>query len=220
VHGFFVGEEVFGFVASGSYAEFIVVKAELTVHKPKRLSWEAAAVLPSVGLTAVSALDQLQIKKGETLLLHAAAGGVGTVATQLAVARGARVIGTCGEHNRDYLRSLGAVPVLYGEGLEERVRELGEVDAALDCVGGEAIDVSLKLVKDRQRIGTITSPFLIESTGIRWIDCVKDAKTLEFLAETEIQLPIAKSFPLAEAAAAHRLSEGGHVRGKLVLTIE
>ena len=124
------------------------------------MSWKAAGGLMLAGVTAMHALTATAVSAGETVLVHAAAGGVGSMAVQVAVAREARVIGTASEGNRPYLRELGAEPTTYGEGLVDRVRALAPdgVDAAIDCVGtDEAVDVSLELVADRDRIASIAA---------------------------------------------------------------
>jgi enoyl reductase len=221
--GYPVGAEVFGFTSLAAYAEYVVVPVGQVTAKPPELPWEVAGSLSAVGQTAYQALRLLGVRPGETLLVHAAAGGVGTVAVQLARVLGARVIGTAGERNHDHLRALGAVPVAYGPGLAERVRDLAPegVDAALDCVGGEAVQVSLDLVADRTRIGTTADETAAGRYGVQRIRYERSARTLAELArryrEGQLTLPVARAFPLAAAAEAHREIETGHVRGKLVL---
>ena len=152
VTGCRAGAEVFGFTSMAAYADHVLVGADQVAAKPADLPWVTAAALSAVGQTAYHALRILAVGRGETLLVHAAAGGVGTVAVQLARRLGATVIGTASEGNHDYLRSLGATPVTYGPGLAERVRGLapGGVDAVLDCVGAGAVRASLDLVADRR----------------------------------------------------------------------
>ena len=155
-----VGDEVIAYRIDGGYAEEVVVPASEVVPKPAAMAWEAAGGLMLAGATAVHALTATAVSAQETVLVHAAAGGVGLMAVQLAVARGARVIGTASERNHPYLRELGAEPTTYGEGLADRVRGLAPngVDAAIDCVGtDEAVDVSLELVADRDRIASIAA---------------------------------------------------------------
>jgi enoyl reductase len=226
VEGFAVGDEVLGFTAMQAYAESVALPAEQVAHKPSALTWELAGALSAVGQTAWNALDELRVAAGETLLVHAAAGGVGTIAVQLAVARGATVLGTASERNHDYLRSLGAEPVAYGPGLVERVRALapGGVDAVLDAIGGEAIDASLELCGDRDRIGTTVDQEAADRLGIRRLRGERSAERLAALAQLAadgaLRLPIQQTFPLERAAEAHRVLEGGHVRGKLVLMLD
>src|ERR1700691_5279849 len=154
------GEEVIAFRIDGAYADDLVVAASTVVPKPAAMSWEEAGGLMLAGATAIHALAATGVGAGETVLVHAAAGGVGLMVVQIAVARGARVVGTASARNHAYLRELGAEPTTYGEGLAERVRALAPdgVDAAIDCVGSdEAVDVSLELVADRDRIASIAA---------------------------------------------------------------
>jgi enoyl reductase len=223
-HDFFPGDEVLGPVAGG-YADTVVADDKLLVRKPIELSWAEAGALSASGQTASTALDELSVGRGETLLVHAAAGGVGQFAIQLAAARGARVIGTASEQNHDFVRSLGAIPVAYGPGLADRVRALAPegVDAAFDAAGGQALEVSVELVADRDRIGTIVDQAAAKRLGLRWINARRSAERLGALAELcrigQLNVAIWKEFPLAEAAAAHRESEGRHLRGKIVLVV-
>ena len=153
-----VGDEVIGFRLQGAYASSLVVPAAALVPKPIALDWAEAAGLMLTGATAVHALTAVDVGAGDTVLVHGAAGGVGQMLVQLAVAGGARVIGTAGSSGADLVRRLGGEPVPYGEGLTDRVRALAPegVTAAVDAVGtDEALDVSLELVPDRQRIATI-----------------------------------------------------------------
>ena len=155
-----VGDEVIAYRVDGGYADDLLVPASTVVPKPPAMSWEAAGGLMLAGATAVHALEATSVGAGDTVLVHAAAGGVGLMAVQLAIARGARVVGTASEANHEYLRELGVVPTTYGDGLAERVRALAPdgVDAAIDCIGtDEAVDVSLQLVADRDRIATIAA---------------------------------------------------------------
>ncbi|GFJ95031.1 oxidoreductase [Phytohabitans rumicis] len=167
-----------------------------------------------------------QQRPGDTLLIHGAAGSVGTVAVQLAVLWGARVIGTAREDNHDYLRSLGATPVAYGEGLLDRVRAVAPdgVDAALDGAGGDALDVSLELVKDRDRILTLVEHDKAADLGVRLTPPLRSAERLAALVDLyekgDLRIHVRRTFPLERAADAHREMETGHGRGKLVVLID
>ena len=224
VSGFAPGDEVLG-PAAGAYADTVLFEADQIVRKPGMMPWAEAGVLSASGQTASTALDDLEVEAGETLLIHAAAGGVGQIAVQLAIARGALVIGTASEANHDFLRSLGALPVAYGPGLAERVRALapGGVDAALDGAGGDALETSLELVPKKERIGTIADQAGAARLGIRAIGTRRSAERLSELVRLyslgKLRVLIWKEFPLADAAAAHRESEGRHLRGKVVLTV-
>ncbi|MET7393778.1 NADP-dependent oxidoreductase [Dactylosporangium sp. NPDC005572] len=224
VTGFATGDQVLGSATGQCYAEYVVADAADVVHKPAMMPWTVAAGLPAVGQTAHTALRQLAVGAGDTVLIHAAAGGVGTVAVQLARLWGASVIGTTSERNHDYLRSLGATPVVYGDGLVERIRATvpGTVDAALDGAGGEAITASLALVPDRHRIGTLVDAEAAKRYGIQRVGGRSTTALRELVAQYEhgrLQLPIHATFPLIEAHLAHREVQTGHVRGKVVLTM-
>lgn len=225
VAAFAEGDAVIAFTTFGAYAEHAVVPAAQVVAKPAAMPWDEAAALSASGQTAHTALEDLGVSAGETLVVHAAAGGVGTMAVQLAVARGARVIGTARPANHDYLRGLGAEPVEYGDGLIERVRALapGGADAALDAIGNGALAASLGFVSDRRRIGTVADAAGAERLGLRAIRTRRSAARLaELTALAEagaLHVHVSERLPLHEAARAHRLIESGHVRGKLVLTV-
>ncbi|MFI9332214.1 NADP-dependent oxidoreductase [Kitasatospora sp. NPDC052868] len=221
--GWKVGDEVLGFRLLRSYAEFVTVDGTQLVAKPSGMPWEQAGSLSASGQTAHTGLTALKVGKGDTVLVHGAAGGVGTVAVQLARAWGATVIGTASERNHDYLRELGAIPVVYGEGLVERVRAVAPqgVDAAFDAAGRGALEASVELVADRDRIATITDFPTAGRLGLRALRAERNAARLAELVglweNGGLRLEIADTFPLGRAADAHRLVAGGHVRGKVVL---
>lgn len=219
------GDEVLGWSATGSYATEALAEAASLARKPDGLSWEEAAALPVATDTASRVLDELALAEGETLLLHGAGGGVGSVAVQLAAARGATVIGTASPANHDYLRVLGAVPVAYGDGLVGRVRELAPegVDAVFDASGRGALPASIELRGGTtDRIVTIADGDAAElgvafSSGGGGPSADRLGENVRRAEAGELRVEIAQVFPLADAASAHALSEGGHVRGKLVL---
>jgi NADPH:quinone reductase-like Zn-dependent oxidoreductase len=226
-----VGDEVIAFRIAGAYAEELVVPASAVVPKPAGMSWEAAGGLMLAGATAVHALTATGVGAGETVLVHGAAGGVGSMAVQIAVARGARVIGTASEGNHRRLRELGAEPTTYGDGLADRVRALAPhgVAAAIDCVGtDEAVDVSLELVADRDRIASIAAFRRGAEAGIKLLGGgpgadpgteLRDAARLQLtaLVEQGALTVDARPFALDDAAEAHREGRTGHAAGKLVL---
>ncbi|MFF0269977.1 NADP-dependent oxidoreductase [Kribbella sp. NPDC004536] len=218
-----VGEEVIAFVDSIGYADTVIAPASQLAAKPAEMPWVEAGVLSASGQTADTALDELAIGEGDCLLVHAAAGGVGSFAVQLATARGATVIGTASERNHEYLTGLGATPVSYGPGLADRVRKLapGGITAALDCVGGEANDVSLELLGVPDRAVTIADWTAEQRLGVRRIGTERSAdrlnKLLSQYAAGRLVVPIWKQFSLADAHLAHREIETGHVRGKIAL---
>ncbi|MER7207433.1 NADP-dependent oxidoreductase [Streptosporangium sp. NPDC000239] len=221
--GVAVGDEVLGFSLLNCYAEYVVVPAENVTAKPENMPWEVAGGFTAGTQTAYIALRQLGVGQGDTVLVHAAAGAVGTAAVQLARLWGATtVIGTARQENHDYLRALGAVPVVYGEGLLDRVRELapGGVDLVLDGAGGDALDVSLSLVPG-ERIITLVEHEKAESLGVQLTKGVRLASRLAELAELyakgELAFPVRVTYPLDRAADAHREVEGRHGQGKVVL---
>lgn len=226
---FALGDEVFGYVRkdwaqNGAYAELVSAPVRTLAKKPAALTWEQAAGAPLAGLTAYQSIKRVGLGKDETVLIHAAAGGVGSLGVQIAVALGARVIGTASEHNHGFLRELGAEPVTYGDGLVERVRELAPdgVDAALDFVGDGAVDVSQQLLKKRDRVASIIDAEAATKGG-HYVWVRPDAADLAALADLadagKLTVPVEHTLPLAEAAQAWRLSQAGHTRGKIVLTV-
>jgi NADPH:quinone reductase-like Zn-dependent oxidoreductase len=166
------------------------------------------------------------VGEGDLGLISGASGGVGTVAVQVAIARGAKVIGIASEPNHDYLRSIGATPVAYGEGLGERLREVAPngVDVFLDASGGDSLPAGVEVVKDKARAITIVDPPKARELGIRFAGSKRSPERLSELtklwSDGKLQLHVAKTFPLEQAAEAHRQVEPGHARGKVVLTID
>ncbi|GAA3670299.1 NADP-dependent oxidoreductase [Nonomuraea antimicrobica] len=225
VTGAAVGDEVLGFSRLFSYAECIVVPGTDVAPKPAGVPWEVAGGLTSGVQTAELAIDTMGLASGETLLVHGAAGSVGTAAVQIARRRGATVIGTAREVNHDHLRELGAVPVAYGEGLIDRVRALapGGIDASLDGAGGHALEVSLELVRDSARIVTLVEHGRAAELGVKLVRGERTAERLgryaALYAEGAFAFPVRRAYRLEEAADAHREIETGHGRGKVVLTI-
>jgi NADPH:quinone reductase-like Zn-dependent oxidoreductase len=226
---FAVGDEVYGYVRKdwvqqGAYAELVSANVRMLAKKPRALDWRQAAGVPLAGLTARRALERVGVGAGDTVLIHAAAGGVGSLGTQIALARGARVIGTASERNHEYLRSLGAEPVAYGEGIADRVRALvpDGVDAAVDFVGGDAVDVSLSLLRQPDRLASIADAG-VEAKGGHYIWVRPDSAGLQELAgladEGRLAVHVDLALPLANAAQAWRQSRSGRTRGKIVLTL-
>ncbi|NJP67598.1 NADP-dependent oxidoreductase [Streptomyces spiramenti] len=223
-----VGDEVIGYarkdyVQHGTYAELVTAGVRHLARKPAALGWEQAAGLPLAGLTALQALDRARAGEGDTVLVHAAAGGVGSLAVQLAVARGARVIGTASERNHAFLRELGAEPVLYGDGLVGRVRDIapGGVDVALDFVGGVA-DESAELLGETSRLVSVVDGRAVEQGGHAiWVrpDPVELTALSDLADAGRLTVPVERVYPLGEAADAWRDQQNGRTRGKLVLSV-
>lgn len=224
VREFAVGAEVFGKARRGGYAELTVVGVDTTAAKPAGVSWEVAAGLPVAADTAYHALGELGVVKDDTIVIDGAAGGVGKVAVQLARHRGLTVIGTSGPSNHDYLRSRGATPVSYGPGLADRVRAIAAhgVDVALDAAGHGSLPDLIELTGDPAKVITLADPSAQE-LGVRFLFGEPEnlpavlAEAAALVADGTIILPIERTYALSEAVQAHRDSEAGHVRGKLVL---
>ncbi len=227
-----IGDEVIAFRISGGYASQVLVPAAALVPKPEEASWEQAAGLMLAGTTAVHALAATTVRTGDTVLVHNASGGVGLMAVQIAKARGAHVIGTAGEGRHQFLRDWGVQPVEYGPGLADRVREIAAygVDAAIDLVGtDEAVDVSLELVADRQRIATIAAFERAQRDGFKALGGgpgadpgteLRDAARLELVSlveEGQLEVVVDESFALADVSAAHQKVLKGHTHGKIIL---
>lgn len=221
-----VGDRVFGLSAEGAaQAELAVLSFHAPI--PPSLDFPGAAALPAAIETATRALDQLEVASGGTLLINGASGSVGGAAVQLAVARGARVIGTGGPANHEYLRSLGAEPVAYGEGLAERVRALapGGVDLALDVAGSGVLPELIGLTGGAEHVVTVADFAGAREHGVRFSrgDAGRAVHVLgeigALIEAGRFSLPVARTFPLAEIAEAHRAGEEGRVRGKLVLLV-
>lgn len=227
VTGFEVGDEVLGFSTLNAYAEYVVVPADQIVIKPEEMPWIIAGGFSGNGQGAHLALQAMGVGSGDTVLIHAAAGALGTFAVQLAKVWGAStIIGTASPANHDYLRSLGAIPVEYGDGLVERVRAVAPdgVDAALDAAGPEALLASIELVKDRNRIRTMLSLDEAKELGVPLLGPARSASRLSSLVDLYtkggINIHLRATYPLAEAAQAHRDIERGHGRGKIVLQVD
>lgn len=226
---FTIGDEVMGYVredflSRGTFAEYVAAPVRTLARKPANLTFEQAAGIPLAGLTAYQALRAAGTGEGDTVLVHAAAGGVGIMAVQLAKHLGARVIGTAGERNHDYLRGLGAEPVTYGDGLAGRVRALVPegVDVVLDLVGGGTIHTSPEVTAPGARLISIADPEVAALGGrLLWVrPDAADLTALSHLAEQGVlTVEVAEVFPLEKTADAQRLSAEGHTRGKIVVTV-
>jgi len=229
-----VGDEVVAFRVQGAYATDITVPARDVFAKPTTLSHAEAANLLLAGTTAAEMIQVTRVTEGETVLLHAASGAVGVSLLQQARELGVRVIGTVGpdaEYSAERVRRYGGIPVAYGDGLRERVEEAAEgapIAAAWDAVGtDEAIDVSLALVAERDRIVTIVDPERAKADGFLWIAGARPesarfrdiarARVLELAASGVLEVPVARTYPLAEAVDAVRFVMDGHPGGKVAL---
>lgn len=223
---FAVGDEVMAYarkdtVHAGTFAEQVAVPAWAVARKPAALTWEQAGGLPLAGGTALRTLDVLEIGEGDTVLVHAAAGGVGSLAVQIAVARGARVIGTASEANHGFLRDLGAEPVAYGDGVVERVRALAPegVHAVADFVGGQ-LETTLAVLAQGGRHASVADGSVAEHGGhVVWVRPLgsETARLADLAEQGRLTVEVARTFGLEEVAEAFALSQQGHTRGKLVI---
>jgi len=225
VAGTQVGDPVFGWAKSGGYAERATLSTFADV--PAGLSWVDAAALPVAGEAANRALETLGLRAGETLLVHGAAGAVGTIAVQLALRAGATVVGTAGPSNQEDLTALGVTATVYGDGLLDRVRQLAPqgVDAVLDIAGKGALPASIELRGGTDRVVTLADP-AASSLGVAFLAGTDSGQTAQLLAMLagavragQLALPTPRTFGLAPAADAHTLSERGTGRRKIVLDL-
>lgn len=227
VEGWTAGDAVFGGHRFHAQADFAIVPAEKLLRKPEALTWEQAGSLAIAGRTAMAEVRQIAPGSGDTVLVSAAAGGVGVLAAQLAKRAGAQVIGTASEHNHDYLRSLGIVPVAYGDGMLDRLREAAPegYTAALDHHGRESIDVAIELGIAPYRVNTIADKPYAQSIGASGVGGAEAqpgdlAEVAELIASAEIELPIDSIYPLERVREAYAHLRRGHLRGKVVLSLE
>lgn len=214
------------FICHGTYAERVALPRRTLALAPRSVPVEVAAALPLAGLTAYQLIvDALEVREGETVLIHAGAGGVGHLAVQLARWRGARVLATAGEANQEFLESIGAIPLRYGEGLAERVRALspGGVDGIVDLIGGDALAISPVLLAAGGRLASVTDPQSVAAFGGRYVfvhpDPAQLARLVGLVDGGELRVELASVLDLSEAAEAHRRLQAGHGRGKIALKI-
>ncbi|UUV29833.1 NADP-dependent oxidoreductase [Amycolatopsis roodepoortensis] len=216
---FAVGDEVFGWSDTGAYAEYAL--ATTVIRKPAGLSWAEAASLPIVGETALRVLGELEVKPGETVVIHGASGQVGRIATQAAVALGATVVGLAGASSLDEVKELGGVPVRYGDGWVPRVRSVAPdgVDAVFDAAGFGVLAESVDLLGSPDRLITIADPAAY-AQGLKFSASGSQTQAvLEDLVARELKLKLGSSYALADAAEAHRESATGHAGGKITLAL-
>jgi NADPH:quinone reductase-like Zn-dependent oxidoreductase len=220
VPGVRIGDAVFG-QGQGAAAEFAVLS--VWAAKPDDISFEVAGGIPVVGATALRVLDLLGLQAGQTVVVDGASGGVGSVTVQVARGRGHRVIGTAGEANQEFVRSLGALPTRHGPGLADRVRRLAPdgVAGAVDTAGKGSVRDLVELTGDPAKVVTIAD-FGAAELGVQVSTGGGEqgprlAQIADLLAAGKLELPIAATYPLERIAEAYTESRAGHVRGKLVL---
>jgi NADPH:quinone reductase-like Zn-dependent oxidoreductase len=228
VDTFAVGDEVLGFTDNrASHAQFVAVPAGQLTAKPPNVPWEVAGALYVAGTTAYAAVRAVALKPGDTVAIAGAAGGVGTIAVQLAKRAGATVLGIAGPSNDDWLDAHGVVPVNYGEGLANRLKVAapgGRVDAFLDFFGGGYVELAVtELGVDPQRVDTIIDFPAIERFGVKFegnadaADAAVLAELADLIAAGDLEVPVAEVYALDQVQEAFRRLEQRHTRGKIVL---
>jgi NADPH:quinone reductase-like Zn-dependent oxidoreductase len=222
-----VGDEVISFTANrASHAELALVEQDDIVPRPANVPWEQAGALFVAGTTAYAAVRAVALRAGDTVVISAAAGDVGTIAVQLARLKGARVIGLASEPHHQWLANHGAIPVSYGEGVAGRIRQAaaGPIDAFIDGYGHGDVELAIELGVRRERINTIVDFPAIEKHGVKFeghaVAANADvlAELIRLFDEGRLEIPIANTYPLSEVQAAYRELESGHLLGKIALT--
>ncbi|HZU85180.1 MAG TPA: NADP-dependent oxidoreductase [Polyangiaceae bacterium] len=223
VRGIAAGDEVVGFTdRRASHAEYVVVESQNLTAKPPGVSWEVGGSLAVAGSTAYASVRAVSVKSGDKVAVSAAAGGVGSIAVQLARRAGATVLGIASAANHDWLASHGVEPVAYGEGMADRLRQAG-VTAFIDTHGGGYVKLAIDLGVPRERVNTVIDFAAARQYGVKseGSQAAKNAAVLAELARLvatgELDVPIAARFPLEQVRAAFALLEQGHTRGKIVL---
>jgi NADPH:quinone reductase-like Zn-dependent oxidoreductase len=226
VEGFSPGDPVMGFAPRRAQAEHVLTDQQRLAIKPAEVGWATAATLPGVGATAVASVDAVGVAEGDTVVVSAAAGGVGVLAAQLARRAGARVIGTASERNFDFLRGLGITPIRYGPDLAARIRGLAPegVQAYLDNFGDGNVAVAVELGIARTRINTIADPeaprFGVRTAAQEQADSPTRWRELAALvAQGDLVVPIHGTYPLDRVRDAYDELARRHTRGKIVLQI-
>jgi NADPH:quinone reductase-like Zn-dependent oxidoreductase len=228
VDGFQPGDEVIGYTDNrAAQAELVVVDAANVTSRPSNVPWEVAGALFVAGATAFAAVRAVAPTPGDTVVVAGAAGGVGSIAVQLAVRAGATVIGLAGESNHDWLRGHGVIPVTYGDGVADRIRAVAPdgVDALIDTVGGGYVDLALELGVAPERIDTIADFAAVQKHGVKaegnaaGASAATLAELAGLIADGKLEVPIAATYPLDQVRDAYVELERGHTRGKIALTL-
>jgi NADPH:quinone reductase-like Zn-dependent oxidoreductase len=229
VTAFSAGDEVLGWTDNrASQAEYVLTEAGDLTAKPAGVPWDAAGGLFVVGATAYAAVRAVALTSGDTVVVAGAAGGVGTIAVQLARRAGSTVIGLASEPHHAWLTAHGVIPVSYGDGVADRIRQAagGQVDAFIDTVGGDYVRLAVQdLGVPPSRVDTIANFEAVEKYGVKAEGSAAGssaavlAELAGLIAAGELEVPIAATFPLDEVQDAYRRLEQGHVLGKIVLTV-
>ena len=223
VESFTVGDEVIGFTdRRASHAEYVVVEAQNLTVKPPKVPWEVAGSLAVAGSTAYASVRAVSLKKGDSVAVSGAAGGVGSIAVQLATRAGAAVIGIASPANHQWLTAHGVKPQSYGADLADQLRKT-KIDAFIDTHGGGYVKLAVELGIPRDRIQTIIDFAAVSEYGVKaeGSNAARNASVLAelaaLIASGDLEVPIAATFPLNQVRAAFSLLEQGHIRGKIVL---
>ena len=227
VTGFAAGDEVLGYTDNrASQAEYVVVEEQNLTAKPADVAWEVAGALFVVGATAYAAVRAVALTEGDTVAVSGAAGGVGSLAVQLARRAGATVIGLAAQANHEWLAGHGVIPVVYGDGVADRIRQAdGKVDAFIDTFGADYVQLALELGVEPSRIDTIVRFDAVGEYGVKAEGSAAGASAdvlaelAGLIAEGQLEVPIAATFPLSQVQDAYRRLASGHIRGKIVLTL-
>ena len=223
---FAVGDEVIGWTDNrASQAEYVVVEEQNLTARPAGVPWEVAGSLYVAGATAYAAVRAVALTEGDTVVVSGAAGGVGAIAVQLARLAGATVIGLAGAANHDWLTGHGVIPVAYGDGVADRIRQAaGKVDAFIDTFGEDYVELALELGVEPSRIDSIVRFDAVEKYGIKAEGSAAGssasvlAELASLIAAGKLEVPIAGAFPVSGVQDAYRQLASGHIRGKIVLT--
>ena len=225
VTGFAVGDEVIGFTDDrASQAEYVIVEREHLTAKPAEVPWEVAGSLFVAGATAWAAVRAIELSEGDTVVVSGAAGGVGSLTVQLAKRAGATVIGLASPANHAWLTAHGVIPVAYGDGVADRIRQAaGKANAFIDTFGADYVELALELGIEPSRIDTIANLAAVEKYGVKAAGNAAGASAsvlaelARLIAAGQLEVPVAATFPLSEVQDAYRRLASGHIHGKIVL---
>jgi NADPH:quinone reductase-like Zn-dependent oxidoreductase len=225
VTGFSAGDEVIGFTDNrASQAEYALARAQNLTGKPAAVPWEVAGALFVAGTTAYAAVRAVGLTQGDTVVVAGAAGGVGSIAVQLARRAGAAVIGLAGEPNHGWLAGHGVTPVIYGDGVAGRIRQAAsKADAFIDTFGADYVQLALELGVEPSRVNTVVNFSAVEQYGVKaegnaaGASASVLAELAELIAAGQLEIPLAATFPLTEVRDAYQQLAQGHIRGKIVL---
>jgi NADPH:quinone reductase-like Zn-dependent oxidoreductase len=218
-------DEVIGFTNDrDSHAEYVIVEAENLIAKPAAVPWEVAGALFVAGATAYAAVRAVELSQGDTVVVAGATGGVGSLAVQLARRAGASVIGLASEANQEWLTAHGVIPVSYGAGVADRIRQAAsKVDAFIDTFGAGYVELALELGVEPVRVDTIANFAAVERYGVKAAGSAAGASAsvlaelAGLIAAGELEIPVTATFPLSQVRDAYRRLAQGHVLGKIVL---